>query len=787
MIGALNKKMIRDLIRIRGQALAICAVIAAGIATLVMALSAMDSLHESRDTFYERYGFADVFARMKRAPATLLRQIEALPGVAQVDERVVFEVTIDVAGMDEPATGRLISLPDIGKPRLNGLFLRRGRWLAPWQRNEVLVGEAFALAHGLVPGDHVVAIINGRRQKLKIVGIALSPEYLIQIGAGSLLPDDRRFGVFYMSYQGLAAALDMEGAFNDVSLTLMRGASEQDVLDRLDDLTRPYGGVGAYGREDQVSNAYISDEIRQLKGMAMTAPIIFLGVAAFLLNVVVSRLVNTQREQIASLKAFGYSRFEIGRHYIKMVCLIPIVGTVVGSLFGLWMGHSMTVMYAKFYKFPEFTFRVDPTVLLLALLVSSVAALVGTLAAVRRAVRLAPAEAMRPEPPPNYRPTILERTGLGRLLPQTARMILRNLERRPVKALLSILGMSMAVAVLIVGSFGLDAINYIMDFQFRLSQRQDVNVTYFETTSHHAVHELEHLPGVMQVQPFRSVPVRMRFGHRHERTSVMGLEDSGLYRLMDDEERETVLPNRGLMLSSKLADKLQIKPGELATVEILEGDRDIRDLPVSGLINEFGGLNAYMHIDQVRRLMGEGSTSNGAFLQVDSADQTELFRTLKATPRVAGVGIKGAMMQSFEENVAENLLQMRFFNIIFATVIAFGVVYNSARISLAERSRELSTLRVIGFTRGEISGIMLGELGVLSAVAIPLGMVIGYGLAGLLTLTLDTDFYRIPLVIESSTFAYAGIVVLIATIISGLIVRRHIDHLDLIAVLKSKE
>ena len=786
-MSALSRKAWRDLLHVRGQAFAIAMVIGAGVAVLVMSLSTLASIRWSQGAFYDQYGFADVFAHLKRAPWKVKEQIEAIPGVATVEPRIVHGVTISVEGMSEPAVGRLISVPDRRAPRLNALYLRRGRWLAPYARNEVLVGEPLAQAHGLKPGDEIEAIINGRQQQLQIVGITLSPEYLIQINSGSLLPDDRRFGVFYMSYEGLAAALDMDGAFNDVSVKLMRGAFESEVIRRLDDITERYGGIGAHGRDEQVSHQYISDEIRQLAGMATVAPTIFLGVAAFLLNIVLSRLINTQREQIAALKAFGYSKLEIGMHYLQMILCIPIVGVILGTGAGIYLGNNLARMYAKFYRFPVFSFQLDPAVVILALLVSCIAAVIGTLAAVRRAVVIAPAEAMRPEPPANFRRFFWDRLGWGHWIPQATRMIVRNLQRRPFKAGLSMLGIAMAVAVLILGGFMLDALNYIMDVQFRLSQRHDVSVALIEPQSHRVIHEIEHLPGVLQSQPFRAVPIRLRYGHRHERTSIQGIDNGGLVRLIDKNEREVLLPDRGLVLSAMLGKQLKARPGDVVTVEILEGERHVRQLPIAALISEFAGMNAYMKLDTLRELMQEGDVSSGVYLQVDAQEQKNLYRELKQTPEVAAVNIKQAALESFEKTIAENLLRMRLTNICFATIIAFGVVYNAARISLSERSRELSTLRVIGFNRHEVSRILLGELALLTAAAIPPGLLLGYAFAAYMTQQLQTEIYRIPLVVNSSTYVFAATVVAIAALVSGLIVRRRIDHLDLVAVLKSRD
>lgn len=787
-MSALDRKMLRDLWHVKGQVLAIALVLAAGVATCVMSLSTLQSLDRSKETYYQRYRFAHVFGHVKRAPRTLATRLEAIPGVAQVETRIVADVTLNVPEMAEPCVGRLISVPDLGEPRLNHLHLRRGRQIAPGHHDEVLVGESFAVARQLVPGDSLLAIINGRQQRLKIVGIVLSPEYILQIQGTVLLPDDKRFGVFWMSYSGLAEAFNMEGAFNDVSLTLMRGASEAEVIKRVDDLTESYGAIGAFGRSDQVSHRYISDEIRQLRTMGIVGPAIFISVATFLLNVVISRLINTQREEIAALKAFGYTKREIRWHYLKMVILIPLVGVLLGTAVGGWMGRGLTQMYTRFYRFPVIHFEMELSVVLLALVGSIVVSVLGSWAAVRRAVILPPAEAMRPEPPANYHPTVVERLGLGRLLPHTLRMILRQLERHPIKAMLSCVGIAMGVAVLILGSFTLDAVNYIMDFQFRLAQTNDMMLTFVEPTSSRVLSELRHLPGVLEMTAFRSAPARLRYGHRHRRVGILGLEPGNeLFRVVDDQERIVPLPPDGLLLSSKLAELLGARVGDMLIVEVMEGERPVRQIPITGIITEYGGTNAYMSVYALQRTLHEGRNYSGAFLSVEEQSLNALYERLKNTPRVARVNLKKAALQSFEETIAENLLRIRTFNIGFASIIAFGVVYNSARISLAERSRELATLRVIGFTRTEISVILLGELAVLTSLAIPIGFAMGYGFAGLMTLGLDTELYRIPLVVRQSTFGFAALVIILAALFSGLVVRRRLDHLDLVAVLKSKE
>jgi putative ABC transport system permease protein len=787
MISALDRKLLRDVWQMRSQALAISVVIGAGVALFVMARCALHSLSHSKDAYYDAYRFAHVFAQLKRAPLAIVPRIERIDGIARVESRIVRDVTIDVEGMTEPAVGRMISVPDTGPPQLNALYLRRGRWIEPEHEGEVLVSELFAEAHGLNPGDSVLAVLNGQRQRLNIVGIVISPEYLIQIH-GALLPDHRRFGVFWMARRQMAAAFDMDGALNDITATLMPGASQDDVIAQIDALLEPYGAVGAYGRDRQVSNQYISDEIRQLGTMAVVAPSIFLGVAAFLLNVVTTRLVGLQREQIAALKAFGYTHVQVGWHYFKLVMLITLLGVVLGTVLGANLGRGMTRMYAEFYRFPRFEIHLAPGVILAAAGIAALAAAVGTWNAVRRAVALPPAEAMRPEPPARFRPTFFERLGLATWLPQSARMILRRLERRPLKAAFSCFGIALAGAVVVMGNFSLDAVRYIMHFQFRLAQRHDLMVSMVEPSSGSALHNFAQLPGVIRAEPFRAVATRLRSEHRWRRVGILGLDSSeSLFRLLDVDEQTVPLPDHGLLLSSKLAELLDVGLGDLVTIEVLEGERPTVTAPVTAIITEFGGTNAYMNIRDLNRMLHEGPVLSGAFLAIDPQYRDTLYETLKNTPRVANVDIKSAALETFQQTIAENLLKMRTYNVLFAVVIAFGVVYNSARISLSEQSRELATLRVMGFTRGEVSVILLGELALLVAVAVPLGWLAGYGLVAMFIQGMDTEVYRIPLVIDRWTYAFAGVVVVVAALFSGMVVRRRIDQLDLVGVLKTRE
>jgi len=786
---ALAHKLWRDLWKLRGQSIAIIAVMASGVACFLMFLSTLDSLLLSRDLYYTEYRFADIFVPIKRAPEPVARRLAAIEGVDKVDTRVVAPLTIEIEGFHEPVIGTITSIPDSGEPLLNRLYLRAGRLTEAGRNNEIIISEAFAEAHNLKPGDSLHVIIKGKREQLHIVGTGGSPEYVHQVRPGGVFPDYERYGILWMGRTPLSRAYDMDGAFNHVVLTLTRDADEQDVMDRVDGILKRYGGVGAIARMDQPSHRFLAQELSQLENLSGVFPMIFLGVAAFLLNVVVTRLVGTQREQIAALKAFGYSNLDVALHYLQMIMVIVFAGIIIGVAVGAWLGHMLSEIYVEYFRLPFLNFTLEPLRIIQASLITVVSGLLGTLVAVRSAVRLKPPEAMRPEAPAVYRISLIEKMGLKRLFSAPTRMILRNLGHKPVKSLLSILGIALAVAILMTGRFQEDSTDYMMYMHYVLSQRDDLSVAFNEATSHRALTELRSLPGVEYGEPFRIVWARLSFEHRSYRTHILAFEPGAtIKRLIDSEHRIVQLPPEGIVLNDYLAKNiLDLKPGDLLTVEALEGRMPKTQVPVVALMREDLGVGAYMDLSALNRLMQEGNLISGASLYIDEQYANEIYQRLKDRPEVSGSVIRAQEIRNFHKTMDETLLFWTSLATIFAIVIAMGVVYNSARITLTERSRELASLRVLGYTSGEISYILLGELALLTLAALPLGLVLGRALCGYIVLAVENDMYRVPLVLEPSTYAFAALVILIAAAVSGLMVRRRLDRLDLIEVLKTKE
>ena len=785
---ALTRKLFRDLWILRGQALAIAAVVASGVAMWVIAYSTIASLDTTQRAFYRDYGFAEVFAHATRAPDRLAARIAAIDGIETLQTRVVGAASLDVPGFADPVTARLVSLPERGRAALNRLYLRAGRLPRPDATREIVISAPFAEAQGLGPGDRLAATINGRRQNLTVVGIGLSPEYVYQIQPGALFPDYRRYAIGWMRRPALAAAYDMEGAFNDITLTLRPGTPPAAVIPALDRLLDRYGGTGAYTREHQGSHKYLSQEMEQLRSTALVVPLLFLGVAGFLLNIVTERTIRQQREQIAVLKAFGYRNIAVGLHYLSLVAAMVLLGAIPGVALGAWAGHGLARLYGEFFHYPYLAYHLSPATALAGVAVALAAALAGTLRAVSRAVRLPPAEAMRPEPPPAYRAALIERLGLQRWLDQPTRMILRHLERHPAKSALSVVGIALAGGLLTVGNFQEDAIDHMMNVQFGVAAREDLTVTLTEPAGRAALFELAELPGVAAAQPFRAVAVELVQGPRRYRTSIQGYPaEPTLHRVLGTDREPVTLPSAGLLLSRWIADSLHLRTGDRVTVELLDGSGEIRRVRIAGLIDEFIGAAAYMRLEALNRLMREGPRISGAYLAVEPGAEATVLAALEKRPRVAAVSRRTAAIEAFQETLGDTLLIFAFVNTLLAGSIALGVVYNAARLAFAERARELGSLRILGFTRGQTAYILLGELALLTVAALPLAFLLGWGFCKLVVTGLASELYRVPLVIEPSTYGFAASVILAAALLSGIAVGRRLVRMDLVDILKIRE
>lgn len=782
-MSMLERKLRRDIWRLKGQVATIALVLACGIMAMVMLRSAYGSLLLARDDYYARYRFGDVFSHIERAPDAVAGRLEALPGVALVYPRIVKDVMVPISDELDPVTGTLISLPDVGEPPLGQLYLRSGRLPASGS-DEAVVLEQFADAHHLVAGDWLPVVIEGRLRQIHLVGVALSPEYVLASRMGGLV-DKRRFVALWMPRKSIEAAFRMAGAFNDVVLQLEPHADVTAVLDAVDRELARYGGAHAVARDRQSSNFMLTSELSILRTLALVIPAIFLAVAAFLVNVVVSRLIFLERQQIAVLKALGFANRRIGVHYLGLVALIVAVGAVAGIVMGVQTGRWMTALYAEFYRFPRYGHHVAPGLILLTLAIALAAAVTGALGAVRRVVRMPPAQAMRPPAPLTYRRS-LAGTALGRVLGPSATMVIRELERRPLRFLLSAVGIAMGIAIFVMGRFGNDSFGRLMTEVYPREHGEDLVVSFARSEPQRAVEELAHIPGVLYAEGQRIVPVRMRAGSHYRDLTLIGMPAKAQLRhLLDDGSRPVELPISGLVITDKLAEVLGVHPGDEVLVDVMEGDWRTRRMAIAGTIHEAFGLFGYARVDWLAQALGEAPRVSAVLLRVDPDRSIAVRERLKGLPRVIGVTSTKQVIANYREQTGKSVVVMTLILTLSAAAIAIGIVYNNARIALSLRSRDLATLRVLGFTRREISNVLLGELGAQVVLGIPIGLVLGTAWARLLTRGFNTESIRFPFHIDPRTYVLASIIALVSGAVSALLVRRKLDRLDLVGVLKS--
>jgi putative ABC transport system permease protein len=787
-VSVLYKKLWRETWQLRGQLLSIALVVSTGVMTVVTMRGSYDTLVAAQADYYREMRFADAWSYLVRAPQALVNDIENIPGVNAVDTRINFQATLDLDEVGIPARGQFISAPEIGRPGLNDILIKKGRYVALGGYDEVIISENFAVARGLQPGQSIRVILNGRARELDIVGVAISPEQSYVVPPGSLFPEDDKFGIFWMGREVLGPAFDMDGAFNEVFVSLSPDANTLAVLTRLDELLAPYGGLGAYAREDQASHVIMQGELDQNRVMGTAIPAVFLVVAVFLLHLVLGRLISTQRGEIAVLKAFGYTNAEIGRHFLSFAIIAVLLGTVFGVFGGVYLGGRYINLYGEYFDFPNLQFKLSLSLLLIAVSACIAGALSGAWLAIKKAVDLPPAEAMRPEAPANFKAGIVERLGMARLLSPSVRMIVRNVERKPAQGLISSLGVAMSIAILTIGMFMFDGLNYLMELQFQVIQREDLTISFDEIVNDSVRYDLEKLEGVAYVETFHNSAARFRFGHKKEEVGIQGMEpESRLRRIVNANGKVLSVPITGVVVSRLLANRLGVATGDVVQVEMLEGNRRFTELTISGVVDDFLGVSAYMSKESLAHLTREKSAVSGAYLLVDAGKLDLVTAELKEASVITSVISPDSTLASFDKNMQEGMLIGVSFLLGFAGVIAVGVIYNGARISLSERGRELASLRVMGFHKSEVATLLLGEQALITIFAIPLGWFIGYWISYLVSISLQTDLYRIPFVIEQRTYLISAAVVVAAALASGLIVKRQLDKFKIVDVLKTRE
>lgn len=787
----LHKKLVRALLKTPGQSLAVVMVVLCGTACYICIASAYRNLVLTRDTYYAQYRFADFEIHLERAPVTAAAKLAAIPNVRRVRGRIVQDVKVDVPGERESRIGRLISMPDVREPVLNDICLRGGRYFSEGAQNEVILSERFAANNGLALGDHIEVSIESRRYPLRIVGLALSPEYVYMIrNVQELVPSFERFGILWVPQAFAETALDMREACNNVVGVVDEIAALDGVLERAEELLEPYGVFAKTRREDQISNRFLSDEIKGLGVSARIVPAIFQGVAALILLVLLNRMVRTERTQIGLLKAYGYSNLQVAVHYLQFALVLAVLGSAGAFGVGHWLAYEMIQMYVQFYQFPLLESRVYPDVLTRSIGIAMAFAVLGALSAAIRAARIHPAESMRPEVPRYAHRVWLERfTRLWRRLGFLGKMICRNISRNAFRAGINAFGVMVSAAILIVGFFTIDALRYGLRVQFYEMQRQDLKVSFQLEQGKQTYYDVLRFDHVRDAEPVLEYPFEIRNGWRKKDIIVTGLpRDADMQRLLDADGARIDVGEDGLSIDEHLAESLGIAIGDRVALKPLMGRvTKEREVVVRRIYRQFLGIGAYMNLDALSRLLDEPFVMNAALLRTEPGREADVNVALRDVAAVASIVSRDRAYQAVLDTLAQSMKVMNVMLVLFAGVIAFAVIYNVTSVSLAERQRELASLRVIGLTVSEVGRIMYVENFVLGALGLIAGFPCGLALCRLLIRAYDSDLYRLPFHIEPRTLVITTVLTIAFIITANLAVSVKVRRLDLVEVLKERE
>lgn len=793
VIRPLTMKILRDLMDHKVALAALLAIIAVGVGVFAGTMGAYRDLDGARARYYERYRISDFIVDLKRAPAGAVDEVARVPNVWDVRGRVSLAARVDLVGVDEPIMGVAVSVPEERRPVINDVFLKSGTWFTAGDEKEVILNEAFAEAHDLKPGSRVRVLLLDKEHDLLVVGTAMSPEFVYVIPpSGGLVPDPARFAVLYLPERFAQEACDLQGAFNQL-VGRVRDHARPAVtrtLRRIEDELDPYGVTNVTPYWEQPSIRFLSDEVAGRRITAMTVPTLFLGVAALVLNVLMSRLVEQQRSIIGTLRALGYSRGALMQHYLTFGLLIGAMGAALGIGLGWWLQVSVNGLDRGIFRIPGIRASFYGSSALAGTGVSILFAILGTVKGVRRAASLEPAEAMHPPPPERGAKVWLERFDvLWRALPFRWKMIFRAILRNPFRSTVGLIATVVSTALVLATLSLFDSLDYLVAFQFNRVAHEDYTISLREPEGPRAASELGDLAGVSYVESQLAVACDLSNGPYEKRIGVMGLSrGSRLYTPLGANGIPVTVPEEGLLLDSKLAEILHVRPGDRIRLRPLIGQRRQVLAPVTGIVDGFLGLGAYADIAYLSRLLGEERSANVLLSTEDRrVSARTLMDDLKQRPAVIGFAQRRRSLTRIADTFGQAMGAQLALMIAFAGLIAFGSVLNAAMVSLSERRREVGTLRVLGYTPFQVGGIFSGESLTVNAVGIVLGLAGGVGLTYLLAAAYDTELYRFPVVIYPSRLAATVVIMLLFVLAAQWIVHGMIRMLPWLEVLNVKE
>ncbi|MCX7921241.1 MAG: FtsX-like permease family protein [Clostridia bacterium] len=787
-MGILNKMLFREIIKSKSQFLAAVAVIFAGISVFSASYMSYLNLKNSKDYYYEKYKFLDYYAEAKNITPEVLKQVKALDGVKEANVRISEDVGVDM-GKDKRITLRLISMPDDKKSIINDIFFTSGTYFSSKFQNSCMVNRKFAEYYRLSEGDVLKAVINLRIYELKIDGIVESPEFIYTMkSVTSISPSAENFGIVYIKESTARTILGYGNSYNQLHVLFEKNADIKATKDKIEKLLKPYGFSNGIERKDQLSHKMLIDDIEQLEEMSVMFPAIFLTVAAMIIYVMQRRLISTQRTLIGVMKAFGYTNKRILLHYILFSLLISVVGSVLGVAVGPYISKYITAMYTRIYSIPVLDFKFYWDILFTGVLLSMSFCLIAGYSSAKRILSIQPAEAMRSERPTSGKRIFLERIKLiWGSLNFGWKMSIRNIFRSRQRSIFTILGFIFTIMLFMISIFFIDSIDNILVQHFYKFQQQDYKIVFSKPASYYDALELSKVKGVRRSEPIMEIPVEIKKGWNKKNTLLVGLvDDNSFYNLIDENQRPIQLPNDGMLMAKSIADRLMVKAGDTVTVRFFAGTVKEKDVKVAGIVKQYTGFSCFMSLKQEGSLLEEGNFATGALIKADkgmySAVKEELFK-------IPGVEVLENRLNDYKAFTKFLELTYMFIAlmVLFASIMGFAIIFNTTVINITERRREFASLKVLGYTRGEVENVILRENLLLGFIALLPGALVGRLMCGMLGKMFVNDLFVLDVLVYPRTYIMAFASIFVFIICAQMANRNSISGLDMVEVLKNRE
>lgn len=746
----LRRKAWRDIRENKGVYIACVVVIAIGLMIYTTMSMVFESMTKSQQNFYSETHFGDGFISVTGFPENKVNSLTFLQGVDQVEGRIVKDVRLLDQQKDSNRYLRMVSVNMTNTPKLNQLRLVTGH-LPTDTQSEILVDPQFLTANHLALGDPLKVIIEGQQATFYITGTAQSPEFVyIMKNAQDLYPSPVDFGIAYVPLSSLKAMVKEKGQVNDLTFTLKDGASFDSVKESLQASLKPYGIQSIIPRKDQTSNAILTSKITSMGSMAKTLPVVFLGVATFILYSMLKRLIEQQRVAIGTLKAFGFTDREIVWHYLTYPLVIGTAGGLLGSLSGIALSFPLTTLYKQFFALPGLKSEFSIKYLLISLALSLFFSILSGLSGSIEILRLEPAQAMRPPAPITANKTRIERiTWFWRNLSSQSQMGIRDVFRTPTRSLFNILGIAVVFSLMTVSWSMQNMINLLTVVQLEKVQTYDVKFQLTHPSPTDVTQQaLTHEIGVSRVESVLEAPATLSNGWLKKEVALMGLaKDSTMYNVLDKKGERVEVSEQGILLSEHLAKILNVKVGDTIYVESPWRREPLgekgENLQVIGVVPQYVGLNAFMEEKELQRFLRQGEISTSMLVKMNSSDVGLLkskYRNATNVTSIESLKDSGDKIRKMMDSYGFTTWLLA----ILGGITGFALIYNSSVISLSERKRELASLRVLGMTPREVLRVITSEQWSLYFFGILLGIQLAYGLEFGMAQAMSTDLYSLP-------------------------------------------